>query len=178
MVGAGDALVVLCHGFAMLPEDLAPFAGSIGIQARWLLPEAPVPAALVPGVEQGRAWWRIDPQARLDELAKGPRDFASFEPPELPDARALLRQVVEEAAAMARGAPLVLAGFSSGGMLAFDLLLRERIPVAGLALLSATRIAWREQEPLVSQAPLRGLPVLLTHGTGDDDLAFTAGFSG
>ena len=159
----------------MLPEDLASFAASLGVAALWLLPEAPVPAALEPGVERGRSWWRIDPVARLEALSRGPRDFASIHPPDLPAARALLARILDDALALAAGRPLVLAGFSSGGMLAFDLMLREPRPVAGLALLSATRIAWREQEPIVAREPLRGLPVLLTHGDVDDDLAFSAG---
>jgi phospholipase/carboxylesterase len=176
-VGAADAasLVVMCHGFAMKPEDLAGFCASMGLPTRWLLPEAPVPAALVPGQVVGRSWWRIDPEARLAALARGPRDFAGLEPPDLAAARNLLGRIVDEALALAGGRPVLLAGFSSGGMLAFDLMLRERRPVAGLALLSATRIAWREQAPIVASAPLAGLPVLLTHGHADDDLAFAAG---
>lgn len=159
----------------MLPEDLASFAGSLGVTACWLLPEAPVAAALEPGIERGRSWWRIDPATRLEALSRGPRDFAEICPPDLPTARALLGRIVDEALTIAVGRPLVLAGFSSGGMLIFDLLLREPRPVAGLALLSATRIGWREQAPFVAAAPLRGLPVLLTHGDADDDLAFAAG---
>ena len=169
------ALIVMCHGFAMKPEDLAPFCSSIGIPARWLLPEAPVPAALVPGRIVGRSWWRIDPEARLEALARGPRDFATMEPPDLPAARALLGRILDESLSIAKGRPVILAGFSSGGMLAFDLMLRERRPVVGLALLSATRIAWREQAYLVKSTPLAGLPVLLTHGHADEDLAFSAG---
>jgi phospholipase/carboxylesterase len=159
----------------MVPEDLGAFAESLGVAAWWLLPEAPVAAALEPGVERGRSWWRIDPVARLEALARGPRDFAEVYPPDLAVARALLARIVDQALEIAAGRPLVLAGFSSGGMLAFDMMLREPRPVAGLALLSATRIAWREQAPFVARAPLRALPVLLTHGDADDDLAFGAG---
>lgn len=169
------ALVVLCHGFAMKPEDLAPFCGSIGLPVRWLLPEAPVPAALVPGTIVGRSWWHIDPVKRLDALAKGARDFATLEPPDLARARELLGRIVDDSFAQASGRRVLLAGFSSGGMLAFDFMLRARRPVAGLALLSATRLAWREQQPFVQTRPLTGLPVLLTHGDADDDLAFSAG---
>jgi predicted esterase len=176
-VGADDApaIVVLCHGFAMVPGDLAPFVQSLGLGVRWLLPEAPVPAALVPGVPRGRSWWRTDPVARLEALAHGPRDMAGIEPADLPSARSLLGGILDEALARARGRPVFLGGFSSGGMLAFDLQLREPRPIAGLALFSATRICWREQAPLVAAAPLHRLPALLTHGDADDDLAFAAG---
>ena len=139
------------------------------------LPEAPVPAALVPGTIVGRSWWHIDPGLRLEALGRGPRDFAAIEPPDLPPARALLGRILDDSFAQGSGRPVLLAGFSSGGMLAFDLMLRERRPVAGLALLSATRIAWREQQRLVPSLPLSGLEVLATHGDADEDLAFSAG---
>jgi phospholipase/carboxylesterase len=184
------AFVILLHGFAMRPDELAPFAHSLGVDARFLFPEGPAPAALIPPrvtdrsdgpgtgppePPRGRAWWHIDPQARLDALAHGARDFAPLEPPDLPAARARLGAIVDQILAEANGRPVVLGGFSSGGMLAFDTQLRAPRAIRGLALLSATRIAWREQEALVAAAPLRGLPALLTHGRADDDLAFAAG---
>ncbi len=176
-VGEPDlpALIIMCHGFAMMPEELAPFAHSLGVPARWLFPEGPAPAALVPGEPRGRAWWHIDPSARLAAIAGGPRDFAVLEPADLAAARALCGAIVDETLAAAAGRPVILGGFSSGGMLAFDTQLRAPRPIAGLALLSATRICWREEEPLTRAAPLAGLPALLTHGRADDDLAFAAG---
>ena len=178
-IAVGDAsapaFVILLHGFAMRPDELAPFAHSLGVAARFLFPEGPAPAALVPGEPRGRAWWHIDPSARLEALAHGARDFAPLEPPDLPAARARLGAIVDQILREANGRPVVLGGFSSGGMLAFDTQLRAPRAIRGLALLSATRIAWREQQDLIAGAPLRGLPALLTHGRADDDLAFAAG---
>jgi phospholipase/carboxylesterase len=156
-VGAPDApmLIVMCHGFAMTPADLSPFAHSLGVAARWLFPEGPAPAALVPGEPRGRAWWNIDPVRRLEAIAVGPRDFAPLEPPDLPAARALLGAILDEVLATAAGRPVILGGFSSGGMLAFDTQLRAPRPVRGLALLSATRLCWREQAAYVARAPCR-----------------------
>jgi phospholipase/carboxylesterase len=173
-VGEPDAplRVVLLHGFAMTPADLAPFAHSLGLPARFYFPEGPVAAALVPGEPRGRAWWHIDPAARLAALARGPRDFAALEPPDLPAARALLGGIVDE---LGGAGPLVVGGFSSGGMLAWDLQLRAPRPIAGLVLLSSTRIAWREEEARVRAAPLAGLPAFQSHGKADDDLAYAAG---
>jgi phospholipase/carboxylesterase len=175
-VGEPDAplAVVLCHGFAMTAAHLAPFAHALRLPARFYFPEGPVAAELVPGVPEGRAWWRIDAQARLDALAHGPRDFATFEPPDLAAARTLLGGVIDELLGSGTGR-VVLGGFSSGGMLSWDLQLREPRPLAGLVLLSATRIAWREEEPFVARAPLTGLPVFARHGRDDPDLAFAAG---
>jgi phospholipase/carboxylesterase len=176
-VGAPDAacLVVMAHGFAMSPADLAPFAHSLGVDARWLFPEGPVGAALEPGVPHGRAWWHIDPAARLAALARGPRDFAPQHPPDLPAARDRFRAVMDAALTEAAGRPVIVGGFSSGGMLAFDVLLRAARPLAGLVLLSATRIAADEQAPFVTAGPLAGLPMFVSHGRADDDLAFAAG---
>ena len=184
------AFVILLHGFAMTPAELSPFAHSLGVAARFLFPEGPVPAALEPGTPStcpaagppdgsvtrgGRAWWHIDPGARLDAMAQGPRDFAGYEPADLAAARARLGAIVDQSLDEARGRPVVLGGFSSGGMLAFDAQLRAPRGIRGLALLSATRVCWREQEGFVAARPLAGLPALLTHGTADDDLAFAAG---
>jgi phospholipase/carboxylesterase len=171
------AFVILLHGFAMKPEELSPFGVSIGVAARFLFPEGPAPAALVPGEPRGRAWWHIDPAARLEALSHGARDFAPYEPADLGAARDRLGAIVDHVIGEANGRPVVLGGFSSGGMLAFDAQLRAPRQIRGLALLSSTRVYWREEQAFVAHQPLRGLPALLTHGRADDDLAFTAGLA-
>ena len=70
-----------------------------------------------------------------------------------------------------------LAGFSQGGMLISDAFMRhpERLRVTGLALFSTSRIAVDEWPAPESCVAARGLPVLLSHGRADADLAFAAG---
>jgi phospholipase/carboxylesterase len=58
-------------------------------------------------------------------------------------------------------------------MLALDWTLRGNQRVDGLALLSTSRLALRDWEP--QRERLRNLPVFLSHGTTDGDLAFAAG---
>lgn len=174
-VSAGDpeaarVVVVLLHGFAMTPDDLSPFALSIGVPAWFLFPEAPHRAD-----PAGRAWWHIDPVLRAEALARGPRDFAGQHPPDLPAARAHLGGLLQALGARLDGRPLVLGGFSQGGMLALDTLLRSPAAVDALVLLSASRIAADEQRPLLASGRVRGLPVLCAHGRADADLAFSAG---
>lgn len=164
-------VVVLLHGFQMEPADLTPFAHSLALPAWFLFPAAPLPAS-----PRGRAWWHIDPALRDAAIAKGPRDFAEQNPPDLPAARARLDALLDEVTSLAGGRPLVLGGFSQGGMLACDTLLRTPRPVAGLALLSASRIAFAEWAPL-AKGHVRGLPVLVSHGEADPDLAFGAGIA-
>lgn len=69
--------------------------------------------------------------------------------------------------------PLVLVGFSQGGMLALDHVLHAVKQPTALVLLSSSRIAWPQWQPLLSR--LAGLPMLVSHGRTDADLAFSAG---
>ena len=163
-------VVVLLHGFQMSPEDLSPFAHSLQAPAWFLFPEAPLPA-----LPRGRAWWHIDAEARGRALAVGPRDFAVQHPPDLPAARAQLGALLDAVRPRVGPRPLVLGGFSQGGMLACDSALRADLGLAALALLSASRIDFDAWPPLVAAGRLRGLPVLVSHGERDDDLAFSAG---
>lgn len=167
---AAPVVMVLAHGFQMEPADLSPFAHSIRAPAYFLFPEAPLVAE-----PRGRAWWFIDPKLRDQAIARGPRDFAVQHPPDLPAGRARLLAFLEAAKAVARGRPLVAGGFSQGGMLTCDTLLRSGFVVDAMALLSASRIAFDEQEPLYGKRPFAGLPALVSHGQADPDLSFAAG---
>ncbi|MSP61014.1 MAG: hypothetical protein EXR72_11845 [Myxococcales bacterium] len=172
-VGAPDEArlaVVLLHGFAMEPVDLAPFAQSLGLPAFYAFPEGPLAAA-----PRGRAWWHIDPELRAAALARGPRDFAGQHPPDLPAARNLLAAHLDAVAALVPGRPLVVGGFSQGGMLVCDTLLHSPRAVAAMALLSSSRLAFDTWRPLLDRGALRGLPVLISHGEADEDLSFGAG---
>jgi phospholipase/carboxylesterase len=162
--------MILLHGFAMSPADLSPFAHSLGAPAWFLFPEGPLPAE-----PRGRAWWHIDPLLREQALAKGARDFAVQHPPDLPAARARLSAFINEVTARLHGRPLVLGGFSQGGMLTCDTVLRSTFPLAAMVLLSASRIAFDEWQPLLPNGRVKHLPTLVTHGESDADLAFTAG---
>jgi len=163
-----DTVVVLLHGFQMEPADLAPFAHSLGTGARFLFPEAPLAAQ-----PRGRAWWHIDAAQRDAAIAKGPRDFAVQHPPDLPAARARLNALLD-----AIVAPRVfVGGFSQGGMLVCDTLLRTPRKVDGVLLLSASRIAFSEWGPFLEAGNLRDVRVLVSHGKTDPDLAFSTGIA-
>lgn len=167
---AAKAVVLVLHGFQMEPSAFSPFAHSMGLPAWYLLPEAPLAADV-----QGRAWWHIDAKMRDLAIANGPRDFAVQHPPDLPRARACLDALLYATFAAAGERPVVVVGFSQGGMLACDTLVRRPRPVAALALLSASRIAFDEWQPHLAAGNVRGLRVLVSHGETDADLAFAAG---
>jgi len=160
--------VVVLHGYAMVPEDLSPLARAMRVRARVLLPEAPGTAS-----PSGRAWWDVDRAARARALESGPRDLHMEHPGRAHAARVLLIAFLDEIRRRWGDHPIALVGFSQGGMLACDTVLRESPRVAALALLSSSRIATDEWLPLVHR--VRGLPVFVSHGRMDPDLAFAAG---
>jgi phospholipase/carboxylesterase len=162
-------VLVMLHGFMMVPGDLAPFARSIGLPGWFLYPEGPVAA------RSGRAWWHIDPDARDAALARGPRDFAVQDPSDLPAARGYLSAFLDAVVVAAPGRPLIVGGFSQGGMLVCDTLLRAERRVDGLVLFSTSRIAFSAWGPHLASGCFRDIPVLLSHGAADADLAFSAG---
>ncbi|WP_394827906.1 alpha/beta hydrolase [Pendulispora albinea] len=166
------AVVALLHGFEMTPRDLAPFAHSLGVPAWFLFPEAPLAAA-----SRGRAWWHIDPVQRAEAIARGPRDFATIHPPDLPAARAALATFLDALGPAIGDRPLIVGGFSQGGMLTCDTLLRTARRVDGVALLSASRIAYSEWAARLPSRPFQDVPMLISHGTSDPDLAFEAGLA-
>jgi phospholipase/carboxylesterase len=170
VIGPEDAplTLVLLHGYAMRPSDLSPFAHSIGVPALFLFPQGP---QISPG--GGHAWWAVDLDAREAAIAAGPRDLSDDRPRGLPAARAQLGRFLEAIDARFKPPQLVLGGFSQGGMLSLDWVLRGTRPVSALVLLSASRLSMSDWRP--AQARLQNLPVFVSHGATDADLAFAAG---
>ena len=154
-------VVMMLHGRNMQAADLAPFGASLGIDAHFVFPDAPLAA------EPGRTWWPVDSEARLRE--QGARDLFTMDPGGRAEARATLDALCNEVAHDKR---LVLVGFSQGGMLAMDYVLHGG-RVDALALLSSTRIAFDEWQPLLPR--LAGLRMLVAHGREDEELSFAAG---
>ena len=177
IIGPEDAplTLVLLHGYAMRPSDLAPFAHSIGIPALFLLPQGPVTSPV-----GGHAWWAVDLDAREAAIAAGPRDLSEDHPRGLPAAREQLQRFLEAVDARFKPPQLVLGGFSQGGMLSLDWVLRGRPvgprgtqPVSALVMLSASLLSMSDWLPCRDR--LQNLPVFVSHGATDPDLAFAAG---
>lgn len=159
--------IVFLHGYSMRGADLAPFAAALGEPGRFIFPDAPLAAG-----PDGRCWWPIDQERRRRDLEQGPRDLWAEDPPGRAAARDALHGLL---AALPEGPKreLVLAGFSQGGMLAMDYLLHCGPSLRGLLLLSSSRIALADWQPRAHA--LAGLPVFVSHGRQDADLAFAAG---
>ncbi len=160
--------VFVLHGYDMRPEELAPFAHSLGVHARFVVPQGPVAAS-----GTGFGWWPIEEHARAAARARGARDLSHVYPPRLAAAHRQLHAAIDDACAAWGAGPTALVGFSQGGMLACDVALRGSRAIAALAPLSASRLALDEWKAHLPRA--RNLPVLVAHGRRDADLAFAAG---
>jgi len=161
-------VVILLHGFLGKVDDLAPFARSLRVDGRYVVPHGIYDMAPL----RGRAWWPIDVDERAAEMAKGPRDLSAFLPDGLDAARAAISELYEELARESPGRPIILGGFSQGGMLACDVAFRTSHPLKALALFSSARIA--ESEWRTRYTTRAGTPIFISHGRSDPDLAFTA----
>ncbi len=171
--GGGDGpIVVLLHGFGAPGDDLVPLWRALDVpgSVRFAFPAAPL--QLPWNFGGGRAWWMIDMEL-LQEIASGRAtraDMTQSVPEGMPEARAMVRAMLDELSALLGGGPLVLGGFSQGAMLSLDVALHDERALAGLVLLSGTLLA--EVEWTAGMARRRGLPVLQSHGTADPLLPF------
>jgi phospholipase/carboxylesterase len=171
VVGAPEphqTVVILLHGYAMSAADLAPFGHSLGVPALFLFPQGPVTPE-----SSGRAWWLSDFDGPEAARRSGRRDLADRLPEGLAAARDGFDRYVQACRREFQPQQLIVGGFSQGGMLACDWLLHCAPALDGLLLLSASRInflAWPARA-----AALRDLPVLISHGREDPNLAFAAG---
>jgi phospholipase/carboxylesterase len=165
---AHHTTVILLHGYAMTAADLAPFGSSLDIRARFVFPDGPRAAE-----PAGRAWWVPNLEMRRAAQKFGPRDLVNEQPVGISAARVQLGQFIAATHERFPQQRLVLGGFSQGGMLACDWLLHDGATVDALMLLSSSRINLANWMPRLER--LRGLPVFISHGRADNDLAFSAG---
>ena len=161
-------MMIFLHGNGMRHTDLVPFAGSLALPMAFLFPRGPVPTA-----SQGNAWWPVDEAAKTTALQKGPRDLFDRQPAGLTTAHELLGGFIAAVDAEFHPQRIVLGGFSQGGMLACDWALRASRPIDALVLLSTSRIDFQHWE--TCRKPTLSLPVFLSHGYQDADIAFSAG---
>ena len=160
--------VVFLHGFAMQPSDLTPFAHSLAIPGvAYAFPQAPLRVAAT-----GYAWWAGCGRPKSQSESVAARDLWDEVPAGREAARARLAEFLDVLQSR-YVEPLVLAGFSQGGMLACDSVLMNGTEVCGLAAMSASGIAgaqWAERPRW-----LAGVPAFVSHGREDHDLSFAAG---
>jgi len=157
-VPSGDGpfpTVLALHGWGANAHDLLGLAPRIhGGRALVLCPQGPI-AVPFGGGEHGWGWFPLTPGA--------PPDVAAFR-----HAAGLLSRFVDGALARypVDRERLVPVGFSQGGLMAYDLALRDPARFAGVAALSS----WFPV-PLAEDLPKlpahEGFPTLVIHGTRD-----------
>ncbi len=161
-------MLVVLHGYAMEPMDLAPLVDAMGLPATIYLPRG-----IHPAEPRGRSWWPVDAALREQQMAAGDRDLFDEYPPGREALRRQFNEFIAQTTAIHGEVPLILVGFSQGGMLATDLVLMGGLRPVLLALLSSSRIAhaqWQERREVI-----RGMPVLVSHGRNDADLPLATG---
>ena len=146
--------ILALHGWGASAHDLLGLAPYLhGGQALVLCPQGPFGFEIGPGA-RGYGWF--------------PLGDRGLDPVEFRKGAAALRAFVDEALARypVERRKVVVLGFSQGGVMAYDLALREPGRFAGLAALSA----WLPK-PLSDSIPVlpehAGMPVLVQHGTAD-----------
>ena len=157
-VPSGDGpfpTILALHGWGASGHDLLGLAPYLhGGQALVICPQGPVAFQTGPG-QVGYGWFPITEGGPMDpaEFAKGRDALGAFVEEALELYRVDLRK-------------LAVVGFSQGGVMAFDLVLRDPVRFAGLAGLST----WLPND-LANMIPdseaLSGLPVLVQHGSAD-----------
>jgi len=147
--------IVALHGWGASAHDLIGLAPVLhGGEALVLCPQGPVSVPVGPGYV-GYGWFPISSGAPPDpaEFARGKAALASF---------------LDEALGHYPADPrkLVLLGFSQGGVMAYDLALREPERFLGLVALSSW-LPGALVSTLTPQPALAQLPALVIHGSED-----------
>ncbi len=161
--GPHDATVVWLHGLGADGNDFVPAVPYLGLPeghgVRFLFPTAEaIPVTINAGMVMP-AWYDI---RSMDLGAKDRNDSAGLE-----RSVAAVRAIVD--AEVAAGIPsqrIVVAGFSQGGAVAFELALTHPEPLAGLVALS-TYIVDRERIASEASEANASVPVLQCHGLYD-----------
>jgi phospholipase/carboxylesterase len=159
------AAVIWLHGLGADGHDFEPIVPELKLPAtaavRFIFPHAPIRAVTINGGAKMRAWYDIDPRAPL----AGDEDIRS-------SAASIEELIDEQVARGIRTQRIVLAGFSQGGVVALQLGLRYREPLAGIMALSTYL---HDPEHVVDRISLdnAGIPIFMAHGLMDPMIPIT-----
>jgi phospholipase/carboxylesterase len=161
---AATRCLVLLHGYGANASDLLPLRDELAPDWTAIALEAPLDLAPM-GMPGGRAWFH---------LAQRPDGTIT---PDMDGAAGAVSRLAREvpaavAAAGSRMEDTVIMGFSQGAMIGHALLLREHLPMLGLAGCSGRMIP----ELIGDGCEVRdGMPVFLSHGTHDELIPVRSG---
>lgn len=165
-VPAGDGpfpTLIALHGWGASAHDLIGLAPYLhGGEALVICPQGPVALEIAPGA-LGYGWFPIG--ASGDGLRQ-------LDPMEFRRTAVALEGFVTDALARypVDRRKLVVAGFSQGGVMAYDLVLRDPTRFAGLAALSSWLPA-ALSDAIPKRSEHEAFPVLVQHGSDDPMIA-------
>ena len=149
----GLPLVVAIHGYGSRPENVRTLVEGCGLAVDLVTPAGPL--SVGSGPDAGHSWFAVG----------GGPDGARFQPEEIGRAADRLAGVIEKLKRdRPTAGPVVLTGFSQGGILSFAVALRHPETVS-----TAIPLAGGLPETLVpSPLPSDGPPIHALHGDRDD----------
>ena len=163
----GDAVVVL-HGWGAPGDDLVPLAEALARPGvRFFVPAAPLPE-----MGGGRAWWHLEPDTRPPHAQTDALDPGFRPTPAVVSARGAVQGLV--ATIVERYAPtsVALVGFSQGAMLAIDVALGTPAVQRVVALSGALLM---DSVPALRSPPAARAAFLLANGRQDPVVPFAGG---
>lgn len=165
---AATASVIWLHGLGADGHDFEPIVPQLGLAAdlpvRFVFPHAPVRPVTLNGGAPMRAWFDID---RLDFQAR--RWDESGVAASVARVEALVKAEIAGGVERSR---IVIAGFSQGGAIALEYLIRHGAGLAGVMALSTFHAAGMTGVP----TPERPMPeIFAAHGTADPVVAYALG---
>lgn len=155
-----DACVIWLHGLGASGHDFVPVVPELQLPAsmavRFVFPHAPAIAVTINGGMVMPAWYDILAMAGAERQLDTAQLMASVDA-----VAALIADQREQGIASER---IVLAGFSQGGAVAYQLALSYPEPLAGLMTMSTY---FPTSETLVPSPTNAALPVHVFHGSRD-----------
>ena len=165
----GGRAVIVLHGWGAAGDDLVPVAKVLKRPGTRFF----VPAAPLPEVGGGRAWWHLDPNTRpphahTDQVAPG------FQPtPEVIAARAAVQGLITSVVDRYAPSTVALVGFSQGAMLSIDVALAAAPRVDLVVAMSAVLLV--DSVPALTAPQPTKTRFFLSHGRHDPVLPFEGG---
>lgn len=146
-----------CHDF----EGLVPQLGLADKAVRFVFPNAPVRPLTVNGGMKMRAWYDIlemslDRKVDMDNIQESTQQI-----------EAIIEALVNQGIPSER---MVMAGFSQGGVIAYQVALFGKYPLAGVMALS-TYLADPDALPSATESVNGSAPMLIHHGSFDPVVA-------
>ena len=155
-----DACVIWLHGLGASGHDFVPIVNELHLPAslavRFVFPHAPAIPVTINGGMVMPAWYDIMTLAGAERRLDTAQLMASVD--------AVTALIVDQRAQGIASERIVLAGFSQGGAVAYQLALTHAEPLAGLMTMSTYFPTSESIEPSAANATL---PIHVFHGSRD-----------